>query len=171
MVDSNIINISGSTDPFFRYKMPSIQVKHEGKGNGVKTVLKNLKDVSKSLNREPSDVLQYIASELSVLSLQKQDDMIVNGTFAPQIIQKIIQRFITTHVLCDTCNNPETSFERIPGKNKRDEGQLCKRCQACGTRNPVVVHKINRRILSRCDNEKVCKIEGKGKKAKLVNEG
>lgn len=146
---SMFINIGGSIDPFFRYKMPSIQVKHEGKGNGVKTVLKNLKDVSKSLNRESGDVLQYIAAELSVLSLERNNDMIVNGTFAPQTLQEILQRFISAHVLCGICKNPETVYERIPGKSKRDEGILCKRCQACGARSPVPLHKINKRILTR----------------------
>lgn len=51
-----VMNISGTTtveDPSYRYKMPCMQTKIEGKGNGIKTVLTNVVDVAASLNRDP----------------------------------------------------------------------------------------------------------------------
>lgn len=41
-------------DPFYRYKMESLQSKIEGKGNGIKTVVANLSSVAMSLERPPS---------------------------------------------------------------------------------------------------------------------
>ena len=41
-------------DPFYRYKMPKMILKTEGKGNGIKTNIVNLVDVAKSL-RVPTD--------------------------------------------------------------------------------------------------------------------
>lgn len=41
-------------DQFYRYKMPALQSKVEGRGNGVKTNIINLVDVARALGRPPS---------------------------------------------------------------------------------------------------------------------
>jgi len=50
-----MINIPSTVeDPSYRYKMPRIIGKVEGKGNGIKTNVVNLLDIAKSL-RVPTD--------------------------------------------------------------------------------------------------------------------
>lgn len=47
-------NIGGdANDTTYRYRMPIIQIKGEGRGNGVKTVLPNVYDVCDALHRDP----------------------------------------------------------------------------------------------------------------------
>ena len=41
-------------DAFYRYKMPRLQAKVEGKGNGVKTVIPNMVEIARSLGRPPT---------------------------------------------------------------------------------------------------------------------
>ena len=47
-------------DAFYRYKMPRLQAKVEGKGNGVKTVIPNMADIARALGRPPT--CKYIFS-------------------------------------------------------------------------------------------------------------
>jgi translation initiation factor 5 len=48
------INIGGQkNDRFYRYKMPDLAIKIEGKGKGMKTVLVNICAIAKALHRSP----------------------------------------------------------------------------------------------------------------------
>lgn len=48
------VNINRTVDDiYYRYKMPKLVAKVEGKGNGIKTVIVNMVDIAKSLNRPP----------------------------------------------------------------------------------------------------------------------
>ncbi|KAK7964997.1 eukaryotic translation initiation factor 5 protein [Apiospora saccharicola] len=54
MVELLAVNPKKGDDKFYRYKMQRIQVKVEGKGNGIKTVVVNLSNVAQSLARPGS---------------------------------------------------------------------------------------------------------------------
>lgn len=49
---SKKVNVNRSIeDTFYRYKMPLIEAKVEGRGNGIKTAIPNLVDVAKVSER------------------------------------------------------------------------------------------------------------------------
>lgn len=52
------------TDVFYRYKMPRINAKVEGKGNGIKTVIVNMMEVAKAIGRPPTYPTKYFGCEL-----------------------------------------------------------------------------------------------------------
>lgn len=51
-------------DPEYRYKMPVVYGKQEGRGNGSKTVIPNVSAVALSLHREPGEVNKVSRSEV-----------------------------------------------------------------------------------------------------------
>ncbi|KAM9885942.1 hypothetical protein OXX79_014522, partial [Metschnikowia pulcherrima] len=61
----SFINICrDNTDPFYRYKMPPIQAKVEGRGNGIKTAIPNLSEVARALGRPAPYLVKFFGYEL-----------------------------------------------------------------------------------------------------------
>jgi len=120
-------------DAFYRYKMPKLISKVEGKGNGIKTVIPNMSDIGKSLYRPPAYPTKFFGCELGaqVKCDEKNDRYIVNGAHDAPKLQQLLDVFIQKFVLCPSCKNPETDL--IIGK----DGHIQRDCKACGKRNPV----------------------------------
>lgn len=62
------INIDGSNDPSYRYQMPRILGKVEGRGNGIRTALPNVADVARALKRSPEHITKFYGCELGAQS-------------------------------------------------------------------------------------------------------
>ncbi|CAK7894021.1 eukaryotic translation initiation factor 5 [[Candida] anglica] len=114
-----------NTDPFYRYKMPLIQSKVEGRGNGIKTAILNLDEVARALARPPSYVVKYFGYELGAQTSDK-GRYIVNGAHDATEFQDCLDGFINKFVLCASCKNPETEIQI------KEKGVLQRDCKACG---------------------------------------
>eukprot|EP00026_Physarum_polycephalum_P008397 Phypoly_transcript_08480.p1 GENE.Phypoly_transcript_08480~~Phypoly_transcript_08480.p1 ORF type:complete len:399 (-),score=115.21 Phypoly_transcript_08480:138-1334(-) len=135
-----IVNIPRDVkDEFYRYKMPSIIAKVEGKGNGIKTVIVNMADVSKSLARPPAYPTKFFGFELGAITTidATNDKYIVNGKHDQPKLMQVLDDFIEKFILCKKCErNPET-YLVIKG------GLIELKCKACGGRTPVDMrHKL-----------------------------
>ncbi|CAI8493858.1 Eukaryotic translation initiation factor 5 [Pichia kudriavzevii] len=125
----SLVNICRSNnDPFYRYKMPLIQAKTEGSGNGIKTNILNLSDVATALARPASYVMKYFGFELGAQTTidEKNEKFLINGVHGVKELQDCLDGFIDKFVLCLQCKNPETVLE-IVGKDN-----LQRDCKACG---------------------------------------
>lgn len=125
-----VVNVNRKvTDQFYRYKMPKLIAKVEGKGNGIKTVVVNMVDVAKALNRPPLYPTKYFGCELGANTQfdKKNDRYIVNGSHDADKLQEILDNFIEKFVLCPECENPETTLS-VKVKSEK----ISQRCIACG---------------------------------------
>lgn len=135
-----MIDISRSNhDAYYRYKMPRLVVKHEGKVGGIKTVIVNLPDIASSLKRPPLYILKYISYELATQSKVDNSKYTINGKHEVSRVQELVYDFIDTYVMCSFCDNPETFYV--------DEGGLSMECLACGRRTSVRSSKLSSVIL------------------------
>lgn len=62
-----------SDDPTYRYKMPRLESKIEGRGNGIKTVVTNMVTVAEALNRPPSLPIKFFGTELGAQSRWEEE--------------------------------------------------------------------------------------------------
>ncbi|KAJ3711956.1 domain found in IF2B/IF5-domain-containing protein [Lentinula raphanica] len=148
MASAGIVNIRRDVDDkFYRYRMPLLTIKIEGKGNGIKTVIPNMADVARALSRPPSYPTKFFGCELGAQTSfdEKNERYIVNGAHDANRLRELLDGFIDKFVLCKSCKNPET--ELIILKQGRSE-DIIRDCKACGERTGVDMrHKLTTFIL------------------------
>lgn len=130
-------------DPFYRYKMPKLSAKVEGKGNGIKTVISNMSEIAKALERPPMYPTKYFGCELGAQTNfdAKNERYIVNGEHDANKLQDILDGFIKKFVLCKSCENPETTL--FVRKNA-----IKSKCKACGCSFDIdLKHKLSTFIM------------------------
>lgn len=142
---SEMIAVNRATnDPFYRYKMPSLQATYEG----TRTLLSNLDAVAKALAREPAHIAKFMALALGCQSGSDARGFYLGGAHDAQRLQQLLYDFIDRFVLCPACANPETQFIVTPDASARATsaeaaGTLARLCNSCGATSPQPSHKIN----------------------------
>lgn len=143
MASAGIVNIRRDVDDkFYRYRMPLLLTKIEGKGNGIKTVVPNMADVARALSRPPTYPTKFFGCELGAQtsSDDKNERYIVNGAHDASRLRELLDVFIDKFVLCRSCKNPETDLVIL--KSGRNE-DVVRDCKACGERTDVdMKHKL-----------------------------
>eukprot|EP00919_Chromeraceae_sp_WS-2016_P051068 GHVR01121065.1.p1 GENE.GHVR01121065.1~~GHVR01121065.1.p1 ORF type:complete len:512 (-),score=163.11 GHVR01121065.1:278-1813(-) len=158
-----MINIpSTRDDPHYRYKMPELVAKVEGRGNGIKTNIVNTVDIARALKRPPSYVTKWFGCELGALSnwYEKEEKAIVNGAHQKEELLRLLDKFIEKYVLCPNCHLPEID---LVVKN----GMIGCKCNACPHRGDLDnVHRIAVFIAKNPPDGGDCTMGKKNKKSK-----
>lgn len=138
------VNIPRSIqDPNYRYQMPILQMRIEGKGINIHTTLLNLKEVAKSLRTNPEYILKFFGYELSIQINDKNDVVYLNGEISESDVWKVLDRFIEKFILCSLCKLPEMFISLSP-----DERSLVGRCFSCGKKTAIdSIHKLSAYII------------------------
>lgn len=158
----NIAGYKAIDDPEYRYKMPRLVGKIEGRGNGIKTVVVNCSDLALSLHRSPAEVTKFFGCELGAQSKYdiESERSVVNGAFDNGTMQQHLSKYIENFVLCPACRLPETKY-------KFRNQCIFHRCLACGAEEPIDMnHKLTTFILKERAAMKRTKSKGEDKKKK-----
>ncbi|KEP64957.1 UNVERIFIED_CONTAM: eukaryotic initiation factor-5, putative [Hammondia hammondi] len=114
-------------DPNYRYKMPKLVSKIEGRGNGIKTNIFNMGEIARALKRPPMYPTKFFGCELGAMAKfeEAEEKALVNGAHKESDLVNILDKFIQMYVLCPGCELPE--IDLIVKK-----GLLTCKCNACG---------------------------------------
>lgn len=157
-----MINIGGDPDDAsYRYKMPKLVTKIEGRGNGIKTVIVNMVDIAKALHVPPSYPTKFFGFELGAQSKfnEKDERAIVNGSHNAGDLAITLQKFIQRYILCSRCGLPEITH-KIRAKRRCIEID----CAACGNNgNLNWNHKLVTFIFNQQEKKKSKRVKDKKK--------
>ena len=109
-----------------RFEVPKAEVLHEGKN----TIIRNFLNIAKRVNRDPTHIYKYLMRELGTAGTIQGDRLVLKGRISPMLIQKRIDSYVKTYVICYECGSPDTELR----KEGRIEILVCK---ACGAMRPV----------------------------------
>lgn len=132
----NLINMNGSEDEGYRYKMPVIRSRYSGSGQFTKTIILNLEEISECIGHSKDSILKYLSYQLGTLCDMKEDSL--NGSFSERVLLDNILGYLSEFIFCDSCNIPECSLI-IDGKKKNIKMYKC--CSACGSKNIYIPNK------------------------------
>ena len=94
------------------------------------TILKNFGEILESLRREEQHFSTYLLREIGTAGTIEGRRLILQGKVPRNKIEDRISTYISSFVICDECERPDTQF----GRNGRT---LTLNCEACGAHRPV----------------------------------
>ena len=140
------VNVDGSDDPGYRYRMPRAEVGVERRG----TLLKNCGEIAKALHRPPQYLAKFCGLLLGCHSEfdEEQRAAVIRGEHLPETVHGLVRKFVDGWVLCGRCKLPETRLEVGRTKVTFD-------CKACGARRGASAeHKLTSFIVGNPPDEK-----------------
>jgi translation initiation factor 2 subunit 2 len=97
---------------------------------GMRTIVHNFKEIAEILNRDPQHILKFLTGELATAAIMQESRVIFQGKFPKETIERLLQRYMETFVICPVCKRPDTKIV----KEKRLSFLVC---EACGAKSPV----------------------------------
>ncbi len=99
---------------------------------GSQTIIRNFREISQKLKRDPKIVARYLQKELATAAHYDEDSgqLVLNVKVSRRVINQFLQLFLKNYVRCPTCGSIDTRLERV-GRT------YVIKCEACGAEQPV----------------------------------
>lgn len=97
---------------------------------GMRTIIRNFGEVAEVLNRDPNHMLKYLTGELATAATLQDSQVIFQGKFSRDVIERLIRRYMEIFVICPVCKRPDTKII----KEKR---LSFLQCEACGAKSSI----------------------------------
>ncbi len=109
-----------------RFEMPKARVELVGKS----TVIRNFSDIASVIRRDMKHMMRFFAKEFATSASIEGGMLRLKGRFSPVSVQKKLEEYVKTFVLCPVCGKPDTHFMEM-------RGVTVLKCEACGAISPV----------------------------------
>lgn len=97
---------------------------------GMRTYIPNFKEIADTLNRDPLHLLKYMAKEMATKGDFDGTRAIFQGKFYDDTLNRIVESYAKTFVMCPICNRPDTKIV----KERRLYFLIC---AACGAKSSI----------------------------------
>ncbi len=104
-----------------RFEMPQVEISYDGN----KTIWRNFMKFAEAFRRDPEFMLRYLKKELGAPIFLDGPRAIIHKKVLPQLINKKIESFFRTYVLCWECGKVDTHIITVSGHKELV-------CEACG---------------------------------------
>lgn len=109
-----------------RFETPKVELRIESRN----TFITNFNKIINTLNRDRRHFLGVFLKSAGTMGEVRGQQLFMKGQYKEQVLNRLIENYTKTYVLCDICNKPDTSIQR-EGK------KLYLKCTACGAREEI----------------------------------
>jgi translation initiation factor 2 subunit beta (aeIF-2b) len=99
---------------------------------GTQTIVKNFREISHRLKRDPDLVARYLMKELASAGSYEEGSgqLVLNVKVSSKVLRQLLDIFVKNYVRCPTCGSIDTHIE------KRGKVWVLV-CEACGAEQPL----------------------------------
>ncbi|MFX0083793.1 MAG: translation initiation factor IF-2 subunit beta [Candidatus Hodarchaeota archaeon] len=109
-----------------RFETPKVEIRIESRN----TFITNFNKIISTLNRDRRHFLGIFLKSAGTMGEVRGQQLFLKGQYKEQVLNKLIENYTKTYVLCKICNKPDTRIQR-EGK------KLYLKCTACGAREEI----------------------------------
>ncbi|MHA1488866.1 MAG: translation initiation factor IF-2 subunit beta [Promethearchaeota archaeon] len=109
-----------------RFEIPKVILHLESKN----TYITNFNRIINTLNRDKKHFFRIFLKKAGTMGEIRGNQLFLKGRYKEQVLNRLIENYTKTYVLCNVCNKPDTVIQR-EGK------KLFLKCAACGAREEI----------------------------------
>jgi len=109
-----------------RLEIPKVK----GHVQGTKTVIVNLLQIGKIMDRDPAHLLKFLLKELATAGEIKGQNVAFNNKIPSKKLNEKIEKYSKLFVMCKECGKPETILVK-------EDGIIQLKCNACGAKYTI----------------------------------
>ncbi|NVM37842.1 MAG: translation initiation factor IF-2 subunit beta [Candidatus Lokiarchaeota archaeon] len=109
-----------------RFEIPKVELRIESRN----TFITNFNKIISTLNRNRKHFLGIFLKKAGTMGEIRGQQLFLKGQYKDQVLNRLIENYTRSYVLCSICNKPDTQIQR-EGK------KLFLKCTACGAREEI----------------------------------
>jgi translation initiation factor 2 subunit 2 len=109
-----------------RFEIPKVELRIESRN----TFITNFNKIISTLNRDKNHFKGIFLKKAGTMGEIRGQQLFLKGQYKEQVLNRLIENYTKTYVLCNICNKPDTQIQR-EGK------KMYLKCTACGAREEI----------------------------------
>ena len=126
LLDKAYRKIPDNVKKLSRFETPKVELRIESRN----TFITNFNKIISILNREKKHFLGIFLKAAGTMGEIRGQQLFLKGQYKPQALNRLIENYTKTYVLCSICNKPDTQIQR-------ESKKLFLKCTACGARQEI----------------------------------
>jgi len=126
LLDKAYETIPDNVKKLSRFVTPKVELRIESRN----TFITNFNKIIGTLNRDKKHFLGIFLKTAGTMGEIRGQQLFLKGQYKDQVLNRLIENYTKTYVLCSICNKPDTQIQR-EGK------KFYLKCTACGAREEI----------------------------------
>lgn len=126
LLDKAYEKIPENVKSLSRFEIPKVEIRIESRN----TFITNFNKIISTLNRDKKHFLGIFLKKAGTMGEIRGQQLFLKGQYKDQVLNRLIENYTKTYVLCRICNKPDTQFQK-EGK------KIYLKCTACGAREEI----------------------------------